>query len=85
MSIFLLELCVGHDCQSQPFQAVAEGGVLMLSQLHKNTTKTKENQVPNGFTLQFSSRWYLCAREGTYVLHPVSQEFVALETVTMLV
>ena len=25
--------------------------------------------------VQFSSRWYLCAREGPYKLHPVSQEF----------
>ena len=25
--------------------------------------------------IQFNSRWYICAREGTYALHPVSQEF----------
>ena len=26
-------------------------------------------------SVQFISRWYLCAREGLYALHPVSQEF----------
>ena len=39
-------------------------------------------------SVQFSSRWYLCAREGPYALHPVSQECSpndALETVPMLV
>ena len=27
-------------------------------------------------TVQFSSRWYLCARKNPYALHPVSQKFL---------
>ena len=31
--------------------------------------------VPQFRSVQFNSRWYLCARESPYVLHPISQEF----------
>ena len=29
-------------------------------------------------SVQFSSRWYLCARKSPYALHPVSQKFPQL-------
>ena len=37
--------------------------------------------------VQFSSRWYLCARKSPYALYHVSQKFpnVAIETVPMFV
>ena len=34
---------------------------------------------------QSSSRWYIFARKSPYSLHPVSQKFLALETVPMFV
>ena len=39
-----------------------------------------------GAIVQLSLRWYLCAREGPYALHPIrSFPNVAFETVLMLV
>ena len=32
--------------------------------------------VPGHISLEFSSRWYLCARRSPYALHPVSQRFL---------
>ena len=42
-------------------------------QSHHGETKdwTFKTQAP----VQFSSRWYLCARKSPYALHPVSQKF----------
>ena len=39
------------------------------------------------FVLQFSSRWYLCARKSPYAPYPVYQKFphIALETVPICV
>ena len=34
-----------------------------------------ETDSVDNLSVQFSSRWYLCARKSLYVLHPVSQKF----------
>ena len=35
------------------------------------------------FTVQFRSRWYLCARKSPYALHPVSEVFPTLPVCTL--
>ena len=39
----------------------------------KKEKKKKEKQKAS--SVQFSSRWYLCAWKSPYALHPVSQKF----------
>jgi len=36
---------------------------------------TRYMQLYTDSSVQFSSRWYLCARKSPYALHPVSQKF----------
>ena len=42
---------------------------------HTIEDNTSSSQYSSSQSVQFSSKWYLCAREGPRALHPVSQEF----------
>ena len=60
---------------------------VFMSETHVCMVKTMERISPGGqelcscvssaqdWLVQFSSRWYLCARKSPYALHPVSQKF----------
>ena len=50
-------------------------------------TETDRETGTETHRVQFSSRWYLCARKSPYALYHVSQKFpnVAIETVPMFV
>ena len=39
------------------------------------TTRTVDIKEVQNESVQFSSRWYLCAWKSPYALHPVSQTF----------
>ena len=49
--------------------------ILIQSNTHYWVLKLREAQFKLSSADQFSSRWYLCAREGPYALHTISQEF----------
>ena len=53
-------------------QAFIHGQQSMLQRSQSNR-QTNKQALPTG---KFSLRWYLCARENPYALHPVSQKFL---------
>ena len=58
---------VGYLCNTRPKPSNSKSKTA--------TTRTADITAVLNESVQFSSRWYLCAWKSPYALHPVSQTF----------